>query len=95
LTDGKFHAARNERIGDVARVRYRPRQTVEFRHDECIASSHGGERPIETGAYAMGPSQSAIRIDAIRGDPQFHERPLLHGQILFVGRAPRIGCLST
>jgi len=45
---------------------------------------------IEFGACAMGTGQAVIHVDAIRGAPQFHERPLLGGQILSVGRAPHI-----
>ena len=47
----------------------------------------GGERLIETGARAIGPSHTVVGVDALRRNAELFERRLLSGEVLLVGRA--------
>lgn len=77
----------DQRVGDAARIRDGPGQTIELGHDEGIAAAHGGERLVETGAGPVRAGQTVIGVDPLRDDAEFFEGGLLRGEVLFVGGA--------
>ena len=86
----KLDATRGQFVGDCARVWHRARQSIEFRHDERVTRSHGGERLIETGPQPVRAGQTAIGIDAVLTDAELEQRIFLNGEVLAIGGAAGI-----
>jgi hypothetical protein len=53
------------RVADRPGIRDRPREPIELWNYERVAVANGGERLLETGAFAVASSHSVVEIDAI------------------------------
>jgi hypothetical protein len=68
--EGEPYAAGDQGAADVAGVGYRPGEPVEFRHDEGVAGTDGGQRLVEAGPAAVGAGQPLVQVDPVGGDPE-------------------------
>jgi hypothetical protein len=83
--EGEPYAAGDQGVADVAGAGYRPGEPVEFRHDEGVAGTDGGQRLVEAGPAAVGAGQPLVQVDPVGGDPEPGEGMTLRGEVLGVG----------
>jgi hypothetical protein len=78
------------RVADRPGIRDRPREPIELWNYERVAVANGGERLLETGAFAVASCHSVIEVDAIVANAELVQRMTLRGEVLPVGRAARV-----
>lgn len=83
--DLQFYPACGQIISYCTRVRDGSGKTVQLRHDQCVARTHGSQRLIEAGPRSVCTGEAPIRVDAIRPDTELEQGLLLCGEILLVG----------
>jgi hypothetical protein len=62
-------------------------EPVEFRYDEGVAFTEGGDRLIQAGPRPVGAGESVVEVDPVLGDAELPQPLPLRGEVLRVGRA--------
>ena len=71
-------------------VRHRPREAVELRYDQRVASAQRGRRLGEPRTRSVTAGQPAIEIHAIIANAELAQNPPLRAEVLPLGRTTRV-----
>lgn len=84
------HTRSRQRVAERPSVGDRARKTVELGHHQRVITADGGEGLLKTRTLAVAAGHAVIGTDPIVADAETPERLALSGEVLLVGRAPRI-----
>lgn len=86
----KHHALSGEFVTDRTRVGNGACEPIEFRDDERVSATNGGECFVEAGSFAVGSSEAVVEIDPVQCNSECFEGDALSSEVLFIYRAPRV-----
>jgi hypothetical protein len=85
--EGELDPACGEVVADSAGVGDRADEPVEFRDDEGVAGTDGGEGLVQAGTLAVGAGESVVvEVNPIVGHAEFAQPVALRGEVLLIGR---------